>query len=205
MELENSICTFCRHDLPITHFTNFEKNKITFIFSGRIPIEKGFALLIFRKEGITKNLIHELKYKNNEVIGSFFGNWIGEILADSKEFDTVDCIIPVPIHHKRKKQRGYNQNTAFGKCLSKYLEKPFIEDKLIRTDFTESQTFKSRTDRFKKLETQFSVTDIRFFENKHILLIDDVITTGATIEACVSKLLVAKNIKISIVAMAYAA
>jgi ComF family protein len=203
LQNEKVICTFCRHDVPLTNFNSYTKNKVIAIFFGRITIEKAYSLLFFRKESITKNLIHNLKYKGNEAVGVFFGNWLGEILAKNKEFSNVDFIIPVPIHSKRKKIRGYNQLTKFGKCLSTHLNTPFIENILIRQSSTKTQTLKSRFERFNDLETKFSLTDTAVFKNKHILIIDDIITTGATLEACAIALLKTSSIKISILTMAY--
>lgn len=203
LQNEKAICTFCRHDLPLTNFTSYTENKVSKIFYGSVTIEKAYSLLFFRKKGITKNLIHELKYKGNEEIGVFFGNWLGEMLAQNKEFSTVDFIIPVPIHSKRKKIRGYNQVTKFGKCLSTHLDIPFIESVLVRKSSTKTQTLKARFERFKDSETKFSLRDTDVFNNKHILIIDDIITTGATLEACAIALLKTPGIKISILTMAY--
>jgi competence protein ComFC len=203
LQNEKVICTFCRHDLPLTNFTSYTKNKVSAIFFGRVTIEKAYSLLLFRKEGITKNLIHDLKYKGNEAVGIFFGNWLGEILMKNKEFSTVDLIVPVPIHLKRKKVRGYNQVTKFGECLSTYLNIPFIEDVLVRQSSTKTQTLKARFERFNDLETKFLVTNTTQFKGKHVLIIDDVITTGATLEACARALLKTPDIKISILTMAY--
>ena len=203
LQNENVICTFCRHDLPLTNFTSYTKNKVSAIFFGRVTIEKAYSLLLFRKEGITKNLIHDLKYRGNEGVGIFFGNWLGEILMKNKEFSTVDLIVPVPIHLKRKKIRGYNQVTKFGERLSTYLNIPFIEDVLVRQSSTKTQTLKARFERFNDLETKFLVNNTTQFKGKHLLIIDDVITTGATLEACASALLKTPNIKISILTMAY--
>jgi ComF family protein len=203
LQNENVICTFCRHDLPLTNFTSYTKNKVSAIFFGRVTIEKAYSLLLFRKEGITKNLIHDLKYRGNEGVGIFFGNWLGEILMKNKEFSTVDLIVPVPIHLKRKKIRGYNQVTKFGERLSTYLNIPFIEDVLVRQSSTKTQTLKARFERFNDLETKFLVNNTTQFKGKHLLIIDDVITTGATLEACASALLKTPDIKISILTMAY--
>jgi competence protein ComFC len=203
LQNEKVICTFCRHDLPLTNFTSYTKNKVSAIFFGRVTIEKAYSLLLFRKEGITKNLIHDLKYKGNEAVGIFFGNWLGEILMKNKEFSTVDLIVPVPIHLKRKKIRGYNQVTKFGECLSIYLNIPFIEDILVRQSSTKTQTLKARFERFNDLETKFLVTNTTPFKGKHVLIIDDVITTGATLEACARALLKTPDIKISVLTMAY--
>ena len=203
LQNEKIICVFCRHDLPLTNFNSYTNNKVFTIFYGRITIEKAYSLLLFRKEGITKNLIHNLKYKGNETVGIFFGNWLGEILYKNKEFSSVDFIIPVPIHSKKKKIRGYNQVTKFGECLSTHLNIPFVEDILIRQSTTKTQTLKSRFDRFKNLETKFLLTDTTAFKGKHILIIDDVITTGATLEACALALLKTSDLRISILTMAY--
>lgn len=200
---ETILCTFCRHDLPLTNFTNYTENKISKVFYGRVTIEKAYSLLFFRKKGITKKLIHELKYKGNQDIGVLFGNWLGALLAENKEFSDVDFIVPVPLHKKRKKERGYNQVFKFGYFLSKHLTIQLIEEKLIRTSYSKTQTFKSRFERFKDLETKFLLNDTSFFKNKHVLLIDDVITTGATLEACAKELQKTPKIKISILTIAF--
>ncbi|WP_158840478.1 ComF family protein [Polaribacter sp. L3A8] len=200
---ENVLCTFCRHDLPLTNFTSYIENKITKTFYGRVAIEKANSLLFYRKVGITKKLIHELKYKGNEEVGSFFGNWLGEILKENKEFVDIDVIIPVPLHPKKRRQRGYNQVTKFGKTLSKHLDKPLIENILLRTSTSKTQTFKARFERFNNIDTKFQLSDFTILKNKHVLLIDDVITTGATLEACAKELQKTAGVKISILTMAY--
>jgi competence protein ComFC len=200
---ENTICTFCRHDLPLTNFTNYSENKIAKTFYGRIIIEKANTLLFYRKEGITKKLIHELKYKGNEEIGSFFGNWLGEILKQNNEFSDINLIVPVPLHPKKLKQRGYNQVSKFGEKLSYHLNKPFLENVLLRTSASKTQTFKARFERFNNNDTKFQSNNTSSFKNKHILLIDDVITTGATIESCAKELQKTEGVKISILTMAY--
>lgn len=203
LQSEKIICTLCRHDLPMICYKDYKDNKITKAFYGRIPIEKATSFLFYRKDGKTKDLIHHLKYKGNQEIGTFIGDWFGQILANSNEFNTIDCIIPVPLHPKKQKQRGYNQLTTFGLSLSKQLKKPYIEDVLIRTSATKTQTFKQRFERFSNNGTKFSVPDKSILTNKHILLIDDVITTGATLESCCKELFTSEKIKISIVTMAY--
>ena len=200
---ENILCTYCRHDLPLTGYTDYRKNKVTEIFYGRVPIEKGMSLFFFRKKGKVKALIHQLKYKGNEEIGSFIGNWFGELLSESKEFEGVDYIIPVPLHKNKFKKRGYNQVTKFGETLSVILNIPYKEQLLIRASSTKTQTLKQRFDRFINIDTQFLLTDVSYCKDKHILLIDDVITTGATLEACSKELLKTKGIQISIATMAF--
>ncbi len=200
---EKVVCTICRHDLPLTNFQSYTNNKVTQTFYGRIALEKGFSLLFFRKKGSTQKLIHDLKYKNNEEIGVFFGEWLGEILKENKEFNNVDFIIPVPLHPKKIRERGYNQVTKFGEKISFYLGIPFIENELIRISSTKTQTFKTRFERFNNIDTKFLLKNPSKFKGKHILLIDDVITTGATLEACAKEFLKPENSKISILTMAY--
>jgi len=203
LQTERIICTICRHDLPIICYRNYKDNKIKNAFSGRIPIEKAISFLFYRKESKTKELIHNLKYKGNQEIGTFIGDWFGHLLNESHQLDDIDYIIPVPLHYKKLKLRGFNQLTTFGICLAQHLNTIYLPNILIRTSASKTQTFKQRLERFSKLDTKFSLTDSTIFANKHVLLIDDVITTGATLESCCKELLKSKNIKISIVTMAY--
>jgi len=161
------------------------------------------SFLFYRRKGKTKTLIHHLKYKSNQQIGEFIGDWFGSILKSAKQFSDIDFIIPVPLHPKKLKSRGYNQLTTFGLTLAKQLNTSYCPYVLVRTSATKTQTFKQRFERFSNTETKFSVIDYTFFKNKHVLLIDDVITTGATLESCCKELLKTDNIKISIVTMAY--
>lgn len=202
VENEQTICTLCRHDLPLTNFTSFKENSVTQTFFGRVDIEKGYSLLHFRKKGITQKIIHELKYHGNQEIGTFFGNWLGEMIREKAEFKEVDYIIPVPLHPKKLKKRGYNQVTKFGKKLSKHLQIPFLENELVRVSATKTQTLKARFERFSNVDTRFLVKDTSLFNNKHVLIIDDVITTGATLEACAKEFQKSKNCKISVLTMA---
>jgi competence protein ComFC len=203
VENELVICTLCRDDLPLTNIENFKKNKIVNAFYGRVNIEKAFSLLFFRKKGITKKLIHDLKYKGNQEIGVFFGNWLGELLKENEEFKNIDFIVPVPLHNLKLKKRGYNQVTKFGERLSFYLETPLITDQLIRVSSTKTQTFKARFERFNNNDTKFLIKNPTFFNNANVLLIDDVITSGATLEACANGFSKSENCKISILTMAY--
>ena len=202
LQSEELLCTRCRHDLPIIRDKNFKDNKIITSFFGRIPIEMAVSFLFYRKVGKTRKLIHSLKYKGNQKVGEFIGNWFGFQLKESGDFNKIDCIIPVPLHPKRLKERGYNQLTIFGISLADKLDTVYKPDILIRTSYTKTQTFKKRFKRFDNMDTKFSLTDTNTFRGKHILLIDDVITTGATLGACCKELLKTENIKISIVTIA---
>lgn len=200
---ETVICTTCRHDFTQTDYTTKPQNQLEKSFYGRIPIQEATALFYFHKKGKIQELIHELKYKGHQEIGVFFGNWLGNEISENNRFKTIDCIVPVPLHPKKLKKRGYNQLTKFGQALSSTLNIPFVEHKLGKIESTTTQTHKGKDARWKNVKELFHLTDITFFENKHILLIDDVITTGATLEACSNELLKSKNVKISIAVMAY--
>jgi ComF family protein len=200
---ESLICTICRHDFPKTNFSNTPENVLEKKFYGRVPIESGTSLFFYHKNGKIQQIIHQLKYKNQEEIGTLFGNWLGGEMQEGGRFGNIDYIIPVPLHPNKKKKRGYNQLTKFGEILAKKLNANLIENKLMKVGSTETQTKKSLIERWRNIDELFELSDILFFENKHILLIDDVITTGATIETCANQLLKTKNIKISIAVMAY--
>ncbi|HEY9170502.1 MAG TPA: phosphoribosyltransferase family protein [Lutibacter sp.] len=200
---ESVICLKCRHDLPLTNFSFEENNLIEKSFYGRIPLENATSLFYFFKKGNVQRLIHELKYNKQQQVGTFIGDWLGEQLTESKRFETIDCIIPVPLHPKKLKKRGYNQVTTFGESLAKKLDIPYKENILNRVSLAKTQTKKLRLDRWRNVQELFHVNNNTALENKHILLIDDVITTGATLEACYKALSQTKNLKISIACMAY--
>jgi ComF family protein len=199
---EEYICSSCRHDLPETNFIESKDNLLEEALKGRVPIEAASALLYYRKKGKVQSLIHSLKYKNKQKIGVFFAKWIGAQLNDNKRIKDIDGIVIVPLHPKRFKERGYNQLTVFADQLSKELKVPVFDEVLIKISQASSQTKKGRSGRFEKINERFKIKDNKILENKHILLVDDIFTTGATIEACANELFKTTNIKISIVTMA---
>lgn len=200
---ETDVCLQCRHDLPLTNFSNEEHNLIEQTFYGRVKIENATALFFFLKKGKIQHLIHQLKYNKQQQVGTFIGNWLSEEIIDCDRFKNIDYIIPVPLHYKKLKKRGFNQVTTFGKSISKKLNIAYNDTVLTRISSTKTQTKKIRLDRWKNVQELFFVEDETTLENKHILLIDDIITTGATLEACCLALNKTKNIKISIACMAY--
>jgi len=201
IKYEEILCFSCRTELPVTNFSEFKENEVERIFYGRIPVEAGTSLLHYSKKGVVQKLIHQLKYKNQQQIGTFLGELLGDEMILYNRFETVDCIIPVPLHPKKLKSRGYNQVTLFGQTLSRKLNIPYYADILKGKVSLKTQTHKSRIDRLKHLEDNFELTNKELLENRHVLLIDDVVTTGATLEACCIQLNRTKNIKISIATM----
>lgn len=201
---EDSICVACRHDLPVTNFHFNNDDSVKKVLYGRAMIEQGTALFRFEKKGLVQQLIHGLKYRGYEPIGTVLGNWLGAELQDLENYKDIDIVIPVPLHKKKLKKRGYNQVAKFGQQLAIALNADYIDDVLIKVTNTKTQTKKNRLMRWMDNDELFSVVNIETIENKHILLVDDIITTGATLEACITVLNKAKNIKISIATMAIA-
>jgi ComF family protein len=201
---ENVICTVCRHDIPLTNHHLNPENDAFKKFYGRIPVIHTSALFYFHKKGIVQELIHNLKYKGHEEIGTILGEWYAEDLKNIELIKSVDEIIPVPLHAKKLKERGYNQVTAFGTALSSSLNIDYNDSILIRNVYSKTQSKKTLLGRTEGIETVFDVSFTEKNHNKHFLLIDDVITTGATLEACSRALLKIPGAKISIVCMAMA-
>jgi ComF family protein len=200
---EEVICTFCRVDLPFTNFSSEVNNIAEKTFYGRIKLEAVTSLLFYRKKGKSQRLIHQLKYKDQQNIGELTAIILADEMRNSNRFKNIDGVIIVPMHPKKERKRGYNQVTVFGKTLANELKLPFIENVLVKTSSTTSQTIKSRLQRFQDFEGKFHLENLTTLENKHILLVDDVITTGATLESCAIELLKTKNLKISIATIAY--
>ena len=201
---ENVICTVCRHDLPLTNHHLNSENDAFKKFYGRIPVIHTSALFYFHKKGIVQELIHNLKYKGHEEIGGILGKWYAEDLKNIDLLKSVDEIIPVPLHPKKLKERGYNQVTAFGEALSSSLNIDYNDSLLIRNVYSKTQSKKNLLGRTEGIETIFDVSFTEKDHNKHFLLIDDVITTGSTLEACSRALLKIPGAKISVVCMAMA-
>lgn len=189
---EKLLCTVCRHQLPLTEHTFNVENGVDRIFYGRINIKKASSFLFFTDHGIVKNLIHHLKYKNQEQIGEFLGDWYGQWIAENGYLEKIDYVIPVPLHKKKLKQRGYNQTALFAKKIALHIKSDYLENELIKTANTRTQTKKSRLNRWYDNRSLYEVRNPDLLKNKKILLVDDVITTGATMEICAQAL---KNIE----------
>lgn len=200
---EAVICVKCRHDLPYTYHHQIENNEIMSKFYGILPVEQATALLYFHSKGIAQELIHNLKYRKQQEIGTLLGIIYAHELIDSNKIPKVDFIIPTPIHKKRLQERGYNQVTTFCEALSKELQIPIDNEVLFRTKHTKTQTKKSKTKRAELLSNNFKIKIKEDHIGKHYLLVDDVITSGATIEACAKALLEIPDSKVSLLAIAY--
>ena len=197
---EEVLCTKCRHELPITHHHLTLENDAFKRLAGRVPLEKVMSMLLFEKQGIVQQIIHKLKYRGHEEVGTLLGYWYGEIIKD--ECKEVDAIIPVPLHKRRLKERGYNQVSTFCKALSDCLKIPVNNKILSRSLYSKTQTKKAF---FLRTDVKKEIFDVSFSDKdsgKHFLLVDDVLTSGTTLELCSKALLKIPNTKISIVTMA---
>ena len=199
---EDILCTRCILDLPRTNYHLQEGNPIEERLFGRIPVKHAWAFLKFRKKGVVQHLLHQLKYNNHPEIGIALGKVFGKALFDSGFKEAFDLIVPVPLHQSRLLKRGYNQSSKFAEGLSASLKIPWDESISIRSQKTSTQTKKSRIERWENVKSVFTVAQNSKIEGKKILLVDDVITTGATLEACGQHLIAAGCADLSIAVIA---
>lgn len=184
--------------MPVTNYHDFAENDSCMRFAGRIPFQMATSYAYFTDEGLLQHLMHGLKYQKKTNIGTYLGKCLGESLQQTSWASSLDLIIPVPLHRKKKWKRGYNQSLLIGQGIASVLGVPCRDDLLLRTRNTESQTKKTRTERIANMKGAFDIKQSSMLAGKHILLCDDVLTTGATIEACALALLDKESVKISV-------
>jgi ComF family protein len=199
---EHCICSYCSVHLPKTGFHRQKDNAFTKIFQGRLSLETGTALYYYLKGGLVQSMIHGLKYRGIHEIGLFAGRQLGRVLCQSPFYHSVDCIVPVPLHPGRLRQRGYNQSEVFGQGLAEAMEIPLRSDLLKRAAATSTQTRKRRFSRWENVAEAFIVPEPALAAHRKILLVDDVLTTGSTLEACASRLLEVENTRLWMATMA---
>ncbi len=201
---EALICTGCLHDLPQTNYHQDSDNIVAQKLAGRLPVRYAMALYKFRKSGKVQHLLHHLKYKHKPIVGKMLGRRYGVLLKEAHLSDTFDLIVPVPLHSSRLWQRGYNQSDLVAQGLSEVLHIPWSNKHLKCVKKTVTQTKKSKLERLKSVEDAFYATNITDIRHQHVLLVDDVITTGATLEACGRALLAAGIQELSVATIAVA-
>ncbi len=182
-ELEQHICLSCIESLPRTHYHKQEENRLEHYLGGKFIFHRAAAFCYFYKTGGVQKIVHELKYRNNPELAVYMGKLYGNQLKDSQFLNDVDYLIPIPLHPKRLKQRGYNQAEEICKGISEVTGIPISSTSIVRTINNPSQTSHSKTERLKNVEGIFATTNNPILKGKKVLLVDDVITTGATIEA----------------------
>lgn len=196
---EQFLCLGCKFDLPYISQSKQTLETLEKLFWGRVDVENVIALLNYQKGNQTQKILHQLKYHNKTKLAIHFGEMIGELITNS---NNIDFLIPVPLHPKKQRIRGFNQAKVIANGIHTTTNIPINEKILIRNTFNSSQTNFSKFDRWDNVKSIFSIVKPELLKNKHVVLIDDVLTTGATIEACVQELLKVEGCKVSIAVLA---
>lgn len=204
IENDNLLCLHCISHLPHTNFASHPNNPIEKIFIGRIELANAHSEFYFNKGGLMQTLIHELKYKGNKEMGFYLGKLMGQSLLESDRFKGVDALIPLPLFADKEFKRGYNQATLLCDGISEVMNIPVVASVVVRRKSTETQTKKRRTERWQNVEESFAAVNPAQLRGKHVLLVDDVVTTGATLEACGAVILKIPEVTLSILTLAYA-
>lgn len=204
MSTESQLCLSCFSKMPKTNYHLLQDNPVEKRFWGKVPVERATSFLFFQKGSDFQKLIHELKYRGNKEVGVTMGKFAAADLLDSDDFKSIDLIVPVPLHEKKEAKRGYNQSEMICNGLAEILGMPVVTDNLYRTAENTTQTRKSVFERYENTLGIFGLKNPAEFEGKHILIVDDVLTTGSTVEACIQALLQAKNTRISVFTLAIA-
>ena len=204
LEADNLLCLKCIANLPHTNFAPYPNNPIEKIFWGRIPVTAAYSEFYFSKESLIQYLVHQLKYRGNTAIGFYLGELMGKSLLDANRFNAIDALIPLPMFPGKERKRGYNQAEIICKGMSAVMNVPIISGIVIRGLATESQTKKHRTERWENVAESFTVKDEIKLAGKNLLLVDDVVTTGATLEACANSILKIHGVTLSIATLAVA-
>jgi ComF family protein len=201
---EEVLCLSCLADLPRTNYHFNLENPVFLAFIGRANIEMATSFCRFDKGGRLQNLLHQLKYHRNREVGRKMGMLMGYDLSQCELYKNIDAIIPVPLHPRKEKSRGFNQSAEIGKGLSESMNRPLLLGNLVRVAYTASQTRKGRFERWENVHGIFGVKNNALLADKHLLLVDDVVTTGATLEACCAPLLEIPGVRVSIATLACA-
>ena len=201
---EEVLCFECLYELPRTHFCHESDNPVMQLFEGRIRLERATALFFFQKGSKFRKLLHSLKYNHKPEIGVVLGKELGAEMLSSGNFSDIDYIVPVPLHPNREKKRGYNQSERIAAGISAIMGKPVLTGVLVRSDDTKTQTKMNKEERWQNVSGKFKLTDTGTLKGCHVLLVDDVVTTGATTEACGSVLLSVEGLRLSIAVLARA-
>ncbi len=198
-------CMHCKSRLSVSDMYKCRDNEFVHRLWGRLPLQSGAAAYYFTRNSPIRHAIHHLKYRNKPEIGKILGREFGRQLKRSADFQTIDLIVPVPLHPKKERLRGYNQSAMIAQGLAEAMDVPLLNGVLVRNTHTETQTHKKRMDRFQNVDAMFGLRKPHLLAGKHILLADDVLTTGATLEVCGQTLLQAEGARLSCATIAIAA
>jgi len=202
---EEFICTLCLINLPKSNYHKNNTSELSYVFAGRIPLQNALCFYIFEKSGRVQQLLHAIKYQNQKELAEFIGKLYAKDLKESEVLKNVDVVLPIPLHTKKLKQRGYNQSEWFAKGIARELNLKLDTTLLKKVNSTSTQTNKKKFERWENVEGVFELQNAGSLTNKHVLIVDDVITTGATIEAAWQALKDVEGIKVSVLSIAFAA
>jgi len=203
LDIESSLCLRCMEALPETGFHRHSHNPVEKIFWGRIQVSAATSQFYFTKESMMQRLMHQFKYKGNKDLGIQLGRIMGKALLCSGRFDSIEALVPLPLYPAREKRRGYNQAAVLCEGIESVTRIPVLKNVISRPQYTGTQTRMGRIDRWHNMEGKFRLDDEKCIRDKHILLVDDVITTGATLEACAGELSAAGNCTLSIATLCF--
>ena len=204
LQKDYCLCMRCLNSLPETNFELYKDNPVEKIFWGRTKLESATAQFYFTKESLMQQLMHQFKYKGNRALGLQLGRLMGTQLKQSNRFDSIEALIPLPLYPEKERKRGYNQATLLCEGIASAMGIPILDKAVRRPQHTDTQTRKGRIERWKNMEGKFILTQADLIADKHVLLVDDVITTGATLEACSIEILKTPGVKLSIATLCMA-
>lgn len=196
------ICYRCISEIPLTNYSCLCDNPLEISFKGRVDLISGTSLMFYEKGGLVQKLMYELKYNQKPSIASFFGRWLGAEMLESGRFETIDIIIPMPLHKEKRRKRGYNQSEYFGKSLAQTMGKVYRDNLLFRVADTASQTRKNRAERMQASDIEYTINGKANLIDKHVLIVDDIITSGATLQSSTVPLLTVPGIRLSFASIA---
>lgn len=203
LEAHHELCLKCLSSLPGTDFHLHPDNPVERIFWGRMALTYAMAQYYFTKESLIQHLMHQVKYRRNKELGFYLGKLMGYELAASPRFSHIDVLVPLPLFPAKERKRGFNQAAVLCEGIAEVLQKPVLKNSVTRKTYTDSQTKKSRVERWQNIEGRFELVNAAAIEGKHVLLVDDVITTGATLEACGREIMKAQNVQLSIATLCF--
>lgn len=202
IEKESFLCLPCSQNMPHTHFALYKDNPVEKLFWNKTPIDEATAAFFFTKKSMIQKMVHDFKYNNKPTLAYYLGRMLGELILQSNRFKNIDLIIPVPLHPIKKRQRGYNQASKIAQGVSFIIGIPMENKILNRTQYAHTQTRSTLYDRWTNVKQLFDIKYPEILTGRHILLIDDVITSGATLEACAKVTLAVNQTKVSVATLA---
>ena len=204
LEDENLLCLHCINTLPHTNFAQHANNPVEKIFWGRLQLTSAMSEFYFAKGTVIQHLVHEFKYKGNKDVGMYLGAMMGSSFVSNSRISNIDALVPLPLYADKEHKRGFNQSAILCNGISEVMNIPVITGNVIRKRFTHTQTKKHRAERWENVQGSFEISNSSQLNGKHILLVDDVVTTGATLEACGREILNINDVRLSVATLAYA-